>query len=66
MNLLIMRLNISFISNAPLNGGNVMHNNAAFIVVVAPPDAGFQGVGGIGGLLRATGRLLPAWLGWGR
>ncbi|KAN0136774.1 WD40-repeat-containing domain protein [Lactarius tabidus] len=32
--------------NTP-NGGNVMHNNAAVILVIAPPDAGFQGVGGI-------------------
>lgn len=54
---------MSFTSTTP-NGGNVIHNNAAVILVVAPPDAGFQGVGGIGGMLRAAGRLLPGWLGW--
>jgi len=46
-----------------------MHNNAALIVVVAPPNSVPQVVGGMGAgsFLRTALGLLPgprAWLGW--
>ena len=42
-----------------------MHNNAAFIVIVAPPNGVPQIVRGMGaGFLRAALRLFPgAWIG---
>jgi hypothetical protein len=57
----------SFATGIPQAGGcNVMHNNAALIVVVAPPTGVPQIVRGVGvgGFFRAALGLLPgAWLG---
>ena len=56
----------SFATSIPqANGCNVMHNNVALIVIVAPPNGVPQIVRGMGpAFFRAALRLLPgAWLG---
>ena len=62
-----MQLNRSSLATSipQANGYNVMHNNAAFIVIVAPPNGVPQIVRGMGaGFLRAALRLFPgAWIG---
>jgi hypothetical protein len=61
-----MHLNISSFTTSIPSGCNVMHNNAALIVVVAPPNGIPQIVRGMGAgaFFRAALGLLPrAWLG---